>query len=259
MRPASGQGRGVRKAPGHCVCVGSTQSFVVVTLARASAVCVRRTTSVTLGAKEAIAMILQAALESTMLLCFGIAWPVASLRMMRTRRPEGKGLAFTLIILAGYVAGASAKWLSASPGAEMPGVFWLYTVNGASVAMNLALQWYFGRRRAGRLMQAQAKTSEALASAPADHSGLNDLPLPASPINPQRHLALLDAAAFSHPQLIQNAGGRCFDRDLHLQRFEEHEGVAEGDHVACFVLEFPDRAGDQRLDSVQCRGMFKRE
>ena len=99
-------------------------------------------------------MILQAGLESTMLLCFGLAWPVANLRMVRTRRPEGKGLAFTLIILVGYVAGASAKWMSVAPGAPIPGVFWLYAVNGASVTMNLALQWYFARRPAKLLERA---------------------------------------------------------------------------------------------------------
>jgi hypothetical protein len=88
----------------------------------------------------------QAVLESTMLLCFGLAWPVASLRMLRARRPEGKGLAFTLIILAGYVAGAAAKWLSVGPGEAIPGVFWLYVLNGASVTVNLALQWYLARQ-----------------------------------------------------------------------------------------------------------------
>lgn len=90
-------------------------------------------------------MILQAALESTMLLCFGLAWPVANLRMVRTRRPDGKGLPFTLLIMLGYVAGASAKWMSVPSGAPIPGVFWLYAANGASVTMNLALQWYFAK------------------------------------------------------------------------------------------------------------------
>jgi len=54
-------------------------------------------------------MILRDALESIMLLCFGLAWPVANLRMLRTRCPEGKGLAFALIIMVGYLAGTSAK------------------------------------------------------------------------------------------------------------------------------------------------------
>ena len=90
-------------------------------------------------------MILQAVLETTMLLCFGVGWPVANLRMLRTRRPEGKGLAFTAIVLAGYVAGGCAKWMSVLPGAGIPGVFWQFAANGASVALNLALQCYLGR------------------------------------------------------------------------------------------------------------------
>jgi hypothetical protein len=87
-------------------------------------------------------MILRDALESIMLLCFGLAWPVANLRMLRTRRSEGKGLAFTLIVMVGYLAGTCAKWISGPPGAPLPGVFWLYAVSGASVTMNLSLQWY---------------------------------------------------------------------------------------------------------------------
>ena len=30
-------------------------------------------------------------LEGLMLVCFGIAWPLANLRMLRSGRPEGKG------------------------------------------------------------------------------------------------------------------------------------------------------------------------
>jgi hypothetical protein len=51
-------------------------------------------------------------LEALMLLCCGAAWPVANLRMLRmlrVRRAEGKGLGFTLRVLCGYLAGASAK------------------------------------------------------------------------------------------------------------------------------------------------------
>ena len=90
---------------------------------------------------------LQTALESTMLLCFGVAWPIANLRMMRNRCPEGKGTVFTSIILMGYVAGACAKYVSQEVGEPIPGLFWLYTINAAAVAMNLFLQLYFGRRR----------------------------------------------------------------------------------------------------------------
>ncbi len=88
-------------------------------------------------------------LEAAMLICFGIAWPLVSLRMLRTRRADGKGLTFTLIILCGYLVGASAKLLAANQGAALAPVFWLYLLNAASVGVNLSLQWFFGRRTVG--------------------------------------------------------------------------------------------------------------
>lgn len=90
----------------------------------------------------------QASFEALMLICFGLAWPLANLRILRRRCPEGKGMTFTLIILIGYVAGALAKWPSISGLDLLPGVFWLYLANGGSVALNLYLQWHFGRVRA---------------------------------------------------------------------------------------------------------------
>ena len=84
-------------------------------------------------------------LEALMLTCFGLAWPIANLRMLRTGRAEGKGMAFTMIILCGYLAGAAAKVALAGTSAPLPPLFWLYLVNAASVGTNLALQWRFSR------------------------------------------------------------------------------------------------------------------
>ena len=85
-------------------------------------------------------------LEALMLLCFGLAWPINSLGMLRRKRPEGKGLAFTVIIWSGYVAGASAKLLlAAQAGNPLPPVFWLYVLNGVTVGANAALYLHFRR------------------------------------------------------------------------------------------------------------------
>ncbi len=89
-------------------------------------------------------------LEAAMLICFGVAWPLASLRMLRSGRVEGKGAGFTVIILCGYVAGALAKLALAADGDALPPVFWLYTLNTFSVAGNLLLQWRLRRRSAAR-------------------------------------------------------------------------------------------------------------
>lgn len=75
-------------------------------------------------------------LEVAMLICFGVAWPLANVRMLSSGRAEGKGMVFTAIILCGYVAGALAK---------LALVFWLYALNTVSVGGNLLLQWRLGR------------------------------------------------------------------------------------------------------------------
>lgn len=84
-------------------------------------------------------------LEAAMLVCFGLAWPVANLRMLLTRRVEGKGMVFTMIILCGYVAGSLSKLAGAADCAAPAPMFLLYALNTMSVGVNLALQWYFGR------------------------------------------------------------------------------------------------------------------
>lgn len=89
-------------------------------------------------------------LEALMLTCFGVAWPVANVRILSTGRVEGKGMAFTIIILCGYLAGAAAKVALAGTGTQLSPLFWLYLVNAASVGTNLALQWRFAEARSRR-------------------------------------------------------------------------------------------------------------
>ena len=100
--------------------------------------------------------LLPALLEAAMLICFGVAWPLANLRMLRSGRAEGKGATFTAIILWGYVAGALAKLALASHGHALPPVFWLYALNTLSVGGNLLLQWRLARRPAAPIVLAAA-------------------------------------------------------------------------------------------------------
>jgi hypothetical protein len=72
------------------------------------------------------------ALEAAMLVCFGVAWPLNLLLMLRHRRPEGKGMPFTVVIASGYVCGATAKVL--------------LHLNALSVAANVAVQIHFRRQ-----------------------------------------------------------------------------------------------------------------
>ena len=89
---------------------------------------------------------LPALLEGTMLLCFGLAWPLNTLGMLRRQRAEGKNLVFTAVILFGYLCGALAKWLLGVAQAEpLAPVFWLYVTNAATVTLNGAVYLYYRR------------------------------------------------------------------------------------------------------------------
>jgi hypothetical protein len=89
-------------------------------------------------------------LEAAMLICFGAAWPLANLRMIRSRRAEGRGILPTSLVLAGYNAGIAAKILCAWCGGALAPIVWLYLLNAASVGLNLWLQFHFGRHESSR-------------------------------------------------------------------------------------------------------------
>jgi lipopolysaccharide export LptBFGC system permease protein LptF len=90
-------------------------------------------------------LLLAQCLEALMLICFGLAWPINLLSMLRCGRPQGKGLTFTTIIWCGYVAGAMAKIsLSVGTGAPLSPVFWLYLLNVVTVGLNA---WLYRRLR----------------------------------------------------------------------------------------------------------------
>lgn len=82
-------------------------------------------------------------LEGSMLLSFGIAWPLTTLKMLRSGRPEGKSLGFTLIIWCGYLCGLSAKLIvAATQHSALPPVVWLYLLNSVTVGTHA---WIYRR------------------------------------------------------------------------------------------------------------------
>lgn len=89
----------------------------------------------------------QQTLEAAMLVCFGLAWPLANLRMLRTRRASGNA-ATVALVLCGYAAGIASKLAGMEGQTALAPVVWLYLLNGSSVAVNLFLLWHYGRRAA---------------------------------------------------------------------------------------------------------------
>ena len=75
-----------------------------------------------------------------MMICFGVSWPVAILKTLRTRRTEGKSLLFLLLILVGYLAGITAKFIIAAQSHDWPNwVTLLYAANAALVVVDIFL------------------------------------------------------------------------------------------------------------------------
>ena len=74
-------------------------------------------------------------LESIMLVCFGISWPVSVYKSVTARSTKGKSLVFMLAIIVGYLAGIAGKILDG----QLNYVLALYIVNLAFVSVDLAL------------------------------------------------------------------------------------------------------------------------
>ncbi len=89
-------------------------------------------------------------LESVMLLCFGISWPVSVYKSWTSKSAQGKSLVFMLAIIIGYIAGISGKII----GGQLNYVLALYLINLTFVGIDLAL--YFANKRRERV-QTSAK------------------------------------------------------------------------------------------------------
>lgn len=52
-------------------------------------------------------------LEITMIVMFGLSWPINVVKSYKARTAKGKSLPFLLFILIGYIAGIASKFLNA--------------------------------------------------------------------------------------------------------------------------------------------------
>lgn len=53
-------------------------------------------------------------LESVMLICFGLSWPMSLIKNIKAKSAKNMSLKFILLIIAGYIAGISAKIIKGS-------------------------------------------------------------------------------------------------------------------------------------------------
>lgn len=79
--------------------------------------------------------------ETVMLICFGLSWPVSVIKNIKARTAKTMSLSFTLLIIAGYIAGISSKLVSHN----ISFVLAVYLINLIMVSINVAV--YFINRR----------------------------------------------------------------------------------------------------------------
>jgi len=72
-------------------------------------------------------------LETIMLVCFGFSWPLNVIKAYKAKTAKGTSLPFVLLIITGYIAGISAKIISA----QINYVLIAYILNLAIVSLNI--------------------------------------------------------------------------------------------------------------------------
>ena len=77
-------------------------------------------------------------LETVMLVCFGFSWPLNVIKAHRAKTAKGTSLPFILLIIAGYIAGISAKLITG----QINYVLIAYILNLAIVSLNVVVYFY---------------------------------------------------------------------------------------------------------------------
>lgn len=72
-------------------------------------------------------------LETVMLVCFGFSWPLNVIKAYKARTAKGTSLPFILLIITGYIAGISAKFITG----QINYVLIAYILNLAIVSLNV--------------------------------------------------------------------------------------------------------------------------
>ena len=76
-----------------------------------------------------------AVLESVMLICFGLSWPLNVIKAYKAGTTKGSSLPFILLIITGYIAGITAKLISG----QVNYVLIVYLLNLVIVSMNVVV------------------------------------------------------------------------------------------------------------------------
>lgn len=93
------------------------------------------------------------ALEATMLICFGLSWPMNLIKNIKAGTAKSMSLKFILLIVFGYIAGIGAKLINH----QINYVLAVYILNIAIVSLNVGV--YFINKHKDKIREKEEKPS----------------------------------------------------------------------------------------------------
>ncbi|MCR5764066.1 MAG: SGNH/GDSL hydrolase family protein [Treponema sp.] len=114
--------------------------------------------------------------ETAMLVCFGFSWPLNVIKAYKAKSAKGTSLAFILLIITGYLAGITAKFINN----QMNYVLLVYFLNLVIVLTNLAI--YFRNRSLDRRTEIMIRTNNEANDAVILFGGAADKEIPVAEI-----------------------------------------------------------------------------
>lgn len=98
-------------------------------------------------------------LETAMILCFGLSWPLSIYKSIKSKTAKGKSLQFELFIWIGYIAGIVMKCIQCFALGKSGPIFYLswvfYCLNFIEITIDMLL--YFRNVKLDKERDAQAK------------------------------------------------------------------------------------------------------
>ena len=144
-------------------------------------------------------------LETVMLVCFGCSWPLSVYKNIRARSAKAMSLQFILLIIAGYVAGITAKVLRGN----FSYVLVMYIINLVIVSVNVVV-YFINRRYDRQAEQEQTMQNNTTNEIAAQHTTIEaQIPAAAVQTEPQVQQADVRRAltAFAQMDAIEPTGG----------------------------------------------------
>ena len=97
--------------------------------------------------------------EILMLVAFGVSWPFNITRSVRSRTAKGKSVHFEFIVIAGYICGLVAKFITFAQTGKLAYSTWFYFADIAMVSIDICL--YFRNTRLDQIADAQAAAAKS--------------------------------------------------------------------------------------------------